>query len=84
MRPCIFVCLLRTLADTMSHRPWDICAGAIIAQEAGGFVAGGHGAPLDNDVNEEILWGRKYIVVRAIGDSEASRPVHMRSRVMPY
>ena len=51
-------------------RPWDICAGAIIAQEAGGFVAGSHGAPLDNDVNEDVLWGRKHIVVRAIGDTE--------------
>ena len=51
-------------------RPWDICAGAIIAQEAGGFVAGSHSAPLDNDVNEDVLWGRKHIVVRAIGDTE--------------
>ena len=54
----------------LSHRPWDICAGAIIAQEAGGFVAGSHSAPLDNDVNEDVLWGRKHIVVRAIGDTE--------------
>ena len=54
----------------LSSRPWDICAGAIIAQEAGGFVAGSHSAPLDNDVNEDVLWGRKHIVVRAIGDTE--------------
>ena len=53
----------------MPCRPWDICAGSIIAQEAGGMVAGGHSAALDNDVNEEILTGRKYIVIRAIGDS---------------
>jgi hypothetical protein len=33
------------------------------------MVAGSHASPLDNDVNEEILTGRKYIVIRAIGDS---------------
>lgn len=50
-------------------RPWDICAGSIIAQEAGGMCAGSHTSPLDNDVNEETLTGRKYIVIRSIGDS---------------
>lgn len=55
------------------RRPWDICAGAIIAQEAGGFVAGSHTAPLDNNVTEDVLVGRKYIVIRAIGDT-AVRP----------
>ena len=52
------------------RRPWDICAGAIIAQEAGCLVAGSRTAPLDNDVNDEVLWGRKHIVIRAIGDTE--------------
>lgn len=52
------------------YRPWDICAGSIIAQEAGCLVAGGAGTPLDNDLNENILWGRKYVVIRAIGDTE--------------
>lgn len=51
-------------------RPWDVCAGSIIAQEAGCLVAGSHTSPLDNDVNQEVLEGRKYIVIRAIGDSE--------------
>lgn len=49
--------------------PWDICAGSIIAQEAGGLVAGSHSSPLDNDLNEQILIGRKYVVIRAIGDT---------------
>ncbi|THG99282.1 hypothetical protein EW026_g3026 [Hermanssonia centrifuga] len=49
--------------------PWDICAGAVIAQEAGCLVAGSHSSPLDNHVGEEVLNGRKYIVIRAIGDS---------------
>ena len=33
-------------------------------------MAGSRDAPLDNDINENILWGRKYIVIRAIGDTE--------------
>ena len=41
------------------------------------MVAGGHSAPLDNDVNEEILTGRKYIVIRAIGDTEVSSALHV-------
>ncbi|KAH9924607.1 myo inositol monophosphatase [Epithele typhae] len=62
--------------------PWDICAGAIIAQEAGCLVAGKHGAPLDNDVDEEILWGRKYIVIRAIGDSPTEKGVDAQKRLV--
>lgn len=33
------------------------------------MVAGSHTSPLNNDVNEDVLNGRKYIVIRAIGDS---------------
>lgn len=58
-----------TSSPNLSARPWDICAGTIIAQEAGGMAAGSHSSPLDNDVNEEILNGRKYIVIRCIGDT---------------
>lgn len=56
-------------SPNLSDRPWDICAGTIIAQEAGGMAAGSHSSPLNNDVNEEILNGRKYIVIRCIGDT---------------
>ncbi|EJF67475.1 myo inositol monophosphatase [Dichomitus squalens] len=62
--------------------PWDICAGAIIAQEAGGFVAGSHSAPLDNDVNEDVLWGRKHIVLRAIGDTETEKGIDAQKRII--
>ncbi len=58
----------------LTARPWDICAGVIIAQEAGCFVAGGRDAPLDNDVNEWVLWGRKHFVIRKIGDTEVRLP----------
>ncbi|KAJ3482569.1 hypothetical protein NLI96_g6900 [Meripilus lineatus] len=62
--------------------PWDICAGAIIAQEAGCFVAGSPSSPLDNDVNEDLLTGRKYIVIRAIGDSEHEKGVDAQKRLI--
>ncbi|KAH9854385.1 hypothetical protein C2E23DRAFT_883981 [Lenzites betulinus] len=62
--------------------PWDICAGSIIAQEAGCLVAGSHNDPLDNDVNQAILEGRKYIVIRAIGDSETEKGVDAQKRLI--
>lgn len=54
--------------------PWDVCAGIIIAQEAGALVSGSHDvfAKLSSspgftgDVTSEILLGRKYIVVRGM------------------
>jgi fructose-1,6-bisphosphatase/inositol monophosphatase family enzyme len=59
--------------------PWDVCAGIVIAEEAGGIVTGSKGtfvASADGDgfgdVSEDILAGRKYIVVRAIADIPVS------------
>lgn len=59
--------------------PWDVCAGTVIAQEAGGVLTGSHEAfyasvdtPAFGDVTEEILTSRKYLVVRAIGDTPVS------------
>ncbi|KAL9716629.1 hypothetical protein Ac2012v2_001079 [Leucoagaricus gongylophorus] len=53
--------------------PWDVCAGIVIAEEAGGIVTGSKAASADGenfgDVTESILTGRKYIVVRAIADT---------------
>ncbi|KAK0474510.1 hypothetical protein IW261DRAFT_545200, partial [Armillaria novae-zelandiae] len=53
--------------------PWDMSAGVLIAQEAGGLVSGSHkvyaetkDTPAFGDVGETILTGQKYIVVRAI------------------
>lgn len=62
--------------------PWDICAGAIIAQEAGCFVAGSKTAPLDNIVSEDVLAGRKHIVIRAIGDSENEKGIDAQKRLI--
>lgn len=62
--------------------PWDVCAGSIIAQEAGCLVAGSHTAPLDNVVSEEVLTGRKYIVIRAIGDSASEKGSEAQRRLI--
>jgi myo-inositol-1(or 4)-monophosphatase len=52
--------------------PWDICAGAVIAAEAGALVSGGPDANHGATIGEEVLVGRKYIVVRAVADAEVS------------
>ncbi|KAI0756095.1 myo inositol monophosphatase [Daedaleopsis nitida] len=62
--------------------PWDICAGAIICQEAGCLVAGSRTDPLDNDVTDKVLWGRKHMVIRAIGDSESETGVEAQKRLI--
>ena len=59
--------------------PWDVCAGIVIAEEAGCVITGSHDTFATTSssenfgiVTEEILTGRKYLVVRAIGDSKVS------------
>jgi len=81
----VLVCVLHFLKLMCTIReigcwPWDVCAGIVIAQEAGGLVTGSHQVHARTkdleefgDVTEEILTGRKYIVVRAVGDSEVRR-----------
>ncbi|KAI9569487.1 myo inositol monophosphatase [Boletus coccyginus] len=67
--------------------PWDVCAGIVIAQEAGGVVTGSHatlntaGADVDPfKVTSEILTGRKYLVIRGIPDlpNETGRQAQLR------
>ncbi|KAG6380718.1 myo inositol monophosphatase [Boletus reticuloceps] len=67
--------------------PWDVCAGMVIAQEAGGVVTGSHdvlnAASEDVDpfkITPEILTGRKYLVIRGIPDmpNETGREAQLR------
>ncbi|OAX38681.1 myo inositol monophosphatase [Rhizopogon vinicolor AM-OR11-026] len=70
--------------------PWDVCAGIVIAQEAGGAVVGSHaalaaamsaGSSIDPfKVTPEVLTGRKYLVIRAIPDTpnETGREAQLR------
>ena len=39
-------------------------AGIVIAQEAGGFVSGGGASLHDGEITEDVLHGRRYIVIR--------------------
>lgn len=56
---------------------WDVCAGIVIAREAGCLVVGSKAhakeslssGPYPPPVTPEVLTGRKYLVVRAIGNS---------------
>lgn len=59
--------------------PWDVCAGIVIAQEAGCIITGSQqvftatvDTPDFGEVTEEVLAGRKHVVVRAIADIEVS------------
>jgi len=67
--------------------PWDVCAGMVIAQEAGGAVTGSHdvlgAASADFDpfkVTPEVLTGRKYLVIRGLPDTpnETGRQAQLR------
>ncbi|KAF9225279.1 hypothetical protein BS17DRAFT_588847 [Gyrodon lividus] len=67
--------------------PWDVCAGIVIAQEAGGVVTGSHdvlkAASTGFDpfkVTEEVLTGRKYLVIRGMPDTpnETGRQAQLR------
>ncbi|KAG6820152.1 hypothetical protein H0H93_004734 [Arthromyces matolae] len=69
--------------------PWDVCAGIVIAQEAGGVITGSHeafAASVDSDafgdVTEEILKGRKYIVVRAISGNPGESDIEAQKRII--
>jgi len=69
--------------------PWDVCAGIVIAEGAGGIVTGSHdvftatsSGTSFGDVTEDILTGRKYIVVRAIGETEGETVKQAQKRII--
>ncbi|GAA5905170.1 hypothetical protein JCM8208_000302 [Rhodotorula glutinis] len=56
---------------------WDVCAGTIIAREAGGKVYGKGGAPFA----PQDLMGHHFFVVRAIADSEGETGEQAQDRI---
>jgi len=60
---------------------WDVCAGIVILQEAGGFVTGSKDSPHDGNVTEEVLLGRKYLFIRAIADSTNESKIEAQKRL---
>ncbi|KAH8119750.1 inositol monophosphatase [Phellopilus nigrolimitatus] len=65
---------------------WDVCAGTIIAQEAGGIVNTSdlsiHGGEVTGDASDKVLIGRKYIVMRAIADSGSEKGADIQKRLV--
>ncbi|OXC67427.1 hypothetical protein AYX13_04148 [Cryptococcus neoformans] len=59
--------------------PWDVCAAAIILNEAGGFFAGGKDS-LDAPVGQ-IMMGRRYIFVRAVPATDSESPSQIQHRL---
>jgi len=66
---------------------WDVCAGIVIAEEAGGVVTGS----VDKsklvkdgvfDVTPDVLTGRKYLVVRAIRGEEGEADLDAQKRIV--
>ncbi|KAJ7292995.1 hypothetical protein C8J57DRAFT_1041765 [Mycena rebaudengoi] len=69
--------------------PWDVCAGTVIVECAGGIVTGSHdvfsatsSSSSFGDVTEDILTGRKYVVVRAIGETEGETGREAQKRII--
>ncbi|KAH8992927.1 inositol monophosphatase [Lactarius akahatsu] len=62
-------------------RPWDVCAGIVIAQEAGGFVTGSKAVPHDGVVTEAILTGRRYLVIRGVAGTPEESSLDVQKRL---
>ncbi|KAK6908469.1 hypothetical protein I203_102471 [Kwoniella mangroviensis CBS 8507] len=63
-------------------QPWDVCAGAIIVSEAGGFFSGGKDAFHNDAPMGEILMSRRYVFVRPLPDSETETREQIQRRLV--
>ncbi|KAF8492820.1 inositol monophosphatase [Russula emetica] len=61
--------------------PWDVCAGIVIAQEAGGFVTGSKDTPHDGVVTESILTGRRYLIIRGVAGISGESSLDAQRRI---
>ena len=67
---------------------WDVCAGIVILQEAGGVMTGSaphytrtrDGNPFD--VTPDVLTGGKYLAIRAIQGEEGENGVDAHKRIV--
>ncbi|KAF8899306.1 myo inositol monophosphatase [Infundibulicybe gibba] len=87
--PAVYVAKLTLVCREIGCWPWDVCAGIVIAQEAGGVTVGSHGhftstvsSKAFGDVTEDVLTGRKYVVIRAIGDTPTERGSDAQKRII--
>lgn len=58
---------------------WDVCAGIVIAREAGARVYGRDGAVWKDDGSD--LMGHHFFVVRAIGDTDSEKGSDAQDRI---
>jgi myo-inositol-1(or 4)-monophosphatase len=74
-------------ANLQTKQSWDVCAGIVILQEAGGIAVGSKKAALSSlssptfaKVDADVLQGRKYLIVRGVGDykGESGRDAQKR------
>ncbi|WFD21422.1 inositol-phosphate phosphatase [Malassezia equina] len=69
---------------------WDVCAGIVIAREAGCVVVGSKAhahqvvteGPFPPPCTPDVLTGRKYLVVRAMGDSSSESGEALQKRLI--
>ncbi|WFD29804.1 inositol-phosphate phosphatase [Malassezia sp. CBS 17886] len=69
---------------------WDVCAGMVIAREAGCAIVGSHAdaetaaksAGFPPVPTPAVLTGRKYLVVRSIGDTPQEKGVDAQKRII--
>ncbi|KAH9980599.1 inositol monophosphatase [Russula compacta] len=61
--------------------PWDVCAGIVITQEAGGFVTGSKYSPHDGVVTEGILTGRRYLIIRGVAGTPEESSLEIQKRI---
>lgn len=68
---------------------WDVCAGIVIVQEAGGIAVGSKQSALSSlssssfgKVTPDVLQGRKYLVLRCIGDYKEESGKEAQKRIV--
>ncbi|ORY34757.1 putative inositol-1-monophosphatase [Naematelia encephala] len=61
---------------------WDVCAGSIILQEAGGFFSGGKQAFSSNAAIGEILFSRRYVAVRPVAATSTETSEQIQRRIV--
>lgn len=60
---------------------WDVCAGTVIALEAGGKCYGKGGKPFDVDGSGQDLMGHHFFVIRGIADQDGTPGSQIQDRI---
>ncbi|WVQ96048.1 hypothetical protein IAU59_003148 [Kwoniella sp. CBS 9459] len=62
--------------------PWDVCAGAIILSETGGFFHGGKADFARNAPIKDVLMSRRYVFVRAVPPTKTESAEEIQRRLV--